>query len=275
MIQPAAALEINREGWNRVAPLFHGRESLPVYGPLVPTEDELGLLTGMSISRVVELGCGNGRSLAWLGQRGADELWGVDLSPVQITFAEETLRPIAQRVRLIESPMESNPGVPQNYFDLVFSIYGIRWTTDLPATLNLVSRSLRPGGHFIVSGEHPVYGCLEWNGTHYVVETPYFTEGPQEHPSWNGVPIVIHRRTLGTFVTSVLRAGLQIETLVEPIVSADLATPEQTDPSRWYSVPRATSCQRHLFLRQRSRQNVRQGTASVTLHFVSITRTLG
>ena len=34
------------------------------------------------------------------------ELWGIDLSPVQIRFAEETLRPYARRVRLLESPME-------------------------------------------------------------------------------------------------------------------------------------------------------------------------
>ena len=194
MIEPASALEINRKGWNRVAPLFQGRESLPVYGPLAPTEDELGLLTGMRISRVLELGCGNGRSLAYLGQRGADELWGIDLSSVQITLAQETLRPFGPRVRLIESPMELNPGVPENYFDLVFSIYGLGWTTDLPATMDLVTKYLCPSGRFIISGEHPVYSCLEWNGTQYVVASPYFTEGPQEHSSWNGVPIVIQRR---------------------------------------------------------------------------------
>ena len=36
--------------------------------------------------------------------------------------------------------MEVNPGVPENYFDLVFSIYGLGWTTDLPETMALVSR---------------------------------------------------------------------------------------------------------------------------------------
>ena len=239
MIEPAVAREINRKGWNHVAPLFRGSTALPEYGPLAPTEDELGLLTGASISRVLELGCGSGHSLYYLGRRGADELWGIDLSSTQIAFAQETLRPFAPKAHLIESPMESNPGVPQSYFDLVFSIYGLGWTVDLPATMALVSNYLRPGGRFILSGEHPVYGCLEWNGTRYVVSAPYLSEGPREHRSWNGVPIVIQHRTLGTFIEQTIRAGLQIEALIETPVNVSAANQEQTDPSRWYSVPRA------------------------------------
>jgi hypothetical protein len=45
----------------------------------------------------------------YLPERGAYELWGFDLSPVQVAFAEETLRSFAERVRLIASHMELNP----------------------------------------------------------------------------------------------------------------------------------------------------------------------
>jgi hypothetical protein len=31
--------------------------------------------------------------------------------------------------------MEVNSGIPDDHFDLVFSIYGLGWTTDLPATM--------------------------------------------------------------------------------------------------------------------------------------------
>ena len=123
MIEPEVALATNRSGWNKVAPLFHGGTALPEYGPLAPTEDTLTLLDEVPGSRVLELGCGSGHSLRYLAERGAQELWGIDLSPVQIAFAEETLRPFAPSVRLIESPMEVNPGVPQDHFDLVLSIY--------------------------------------------------------------------------------------------------------------------------------------------------------
>src|SRR4029077_7500119 len=144
-------LETNRAGWDRVAPQFHGGTALPEYGPLAPTEDTLGLLDANRDLCALELGCGSGHSLRYLAERGAQELWGVDLSPVQIAFAEEALRPFETRVRLIESPMEVDPGIPANHFDLVYSIYGLGWTTDLAATMALVARYLRPGGCFVVS----------------------------------------------------------------------------------------------------------------------------
>jgi ubiquinone/menaquinone biosynthesis C-methylase UbiE len=239
MIESERVLATNRAGWNHVAPMFHGGTALPEYGPLAPTEDTLGLLDATRDLHALELGCGSGHSLWYLAERGARELWGIDLSPVQIAFAQETLRPFASRVRLIESPMEVNPGVPSNHFDLVFSIYGLGWTTDLPATMALVARYLRPGGCFVVSGEHPVYSCLEWNGTQYVIAEPYFREGPSEHTSWKGVPIVIQRRTLSTFVGQIIQVGLQIEALVETPLNPTAVKEAHVDPARWYSVARA------------------------------------
>jgi SAM-dependent methyltransferase len=127
-------LATNRAGWNQVAPKFHGSTALPEYGPLAPTEDSLRLLDLAPDLRALEIGCGSGHSLRYLAERGARELWGIDFSPVQLAFAKETLRAFAPLVRLVESPMEIDPGVPLAYFDLVFSIYGLGWTTDLPST---------------------------------------------------------------------------------------------------------------------------------------------
>src|SRR5687768_12266767 len=84
-------LEINRRGWDRVASMFHGGTALPEYGPLAPTEDTLELLETSGGVRALELGCGSGHSLRYLAERGASELWGLDLSSVQIGFADETL----------------------------------------------------------------------------------------------------------------------------------------------------------------------------------------
>ncbi len=172
MTEAGRVLAMNRAGWDRLAPRFYGATALPEYGPLAPTEDSLSLLDLTAEWRALELGCGSGHSLRYLAQRGVRELWGVDLSPVQIAFARETLQPVASRCRLFESPMEVNPGIPTNYFDLVFSIWGMGWTTDLRATLALVAEYLRPGGCFLVSGEHPAFGRLEWNGTHYIISKP-------------------------------------------------------------------------------------------------------
>jgi hypothetical protein len=53
------------------------------------------------------------------------------------------------------------------------------------------------------------------------------------------VPIVIQHRTLATWVTETLRAGLQVEALIEGELNASLADDTHADPARWYSVERA------------------------------------
>jgi len=230
-------LAINRAGWNKVASRYYDRKDMPIYGPLAAREDSLGLLDPLPGLLVLELGCGSGHSLEYMAQRGAAEVWGLDLSSTQIAYAADVLKTFGPRVHLFESPMEVDPGLPANYFDLVLSIYGIGWTTDLPRTLELVFHYLKPGGCVIFSGEHPAYGCLESVDQQFVFAHPYTTEEAGLHDCWNGVAIVIHRQTLSGFITAVAHAGFQIERLVEPVLHA---TPtDQTDPSRWYTVPRA------------------------------------
>jgi SAM-dependent methyltransferase len=125
-MDPDRILSTNRNAWNHVAPLFYACTALPEYGPLAPTEDELQLLGRLDGVRVLELGCGSGHSLRHLADRGASEVWGVDLSPVQLNYARATLSGVRSSVRLIESAMERDVGVPANHFDLVLSIYGNR-----------------------------------------------------------------------------------------------------------------------------------------------------
>lgn len=234
-----AILSINRSGWDKVASRFYGGLALPQYGPLVQTEETLGLLGQLSEKRVLEIGCGSGHSLAYLARQGAAELWGIDLSPVQIDLARSYLAEQEISAQLFVSPMEANPGLPTDYFDLVVSIYALGWSTDLGATFSLIHSYLKPGGVLIFSWEHPVYSRLEYESGQYVVKRSYHAENPVIHPAWNGVEIVIHERKLSTFINAVIGAGLQIEQLVEPEFEPTLANDNNQSPERWYSVPRA------------------------------------
>ena len=161
--------------------LGFGRAAIPrrnsaarVPAPWHPPRSRLGLLDSQTRIRALELGCGSGHSLRYLADRGAQELWGVDLSPVQIAFAQTRLRGCASTVRLIEGPMEAENNIPAGHFDLVFSIYGLGWTTDLRTTTRLAARYLRPGGAFLFSGEHPMCSAssgavttTRWPRRHY------------------------------------------------------------------------------------------------------------
>jgi len=235
-------LSINQKGWNQVAPLFYGGTALPKYGPLAATEDELHLIPEKSELKVLELGCGSGHSLAYLWKyKKASELWGLDFSEEQIRFTKEFLNEQDIPVNLFLSSMDENPGIPENYFDVVIAIYSLGWTPDLYHTLLLVNSYLKPGGVFIFSWEHPVFRSLSYDSKidEYVFKNSYLDEGPIKYPSWRGVEIIINHRKLSTFLNASIESGLRIERIIESEPVTSLAQEDDFDPANWYSVPRA------------------------------------
>ena len=235
-------LTINQKGWNEVAPIFYGGTALPKYGPLAATEDELNVIPDLSGGRVLELGCGSGHTLAYLWEnKNARELWGLDFSEEQISFAKEFLAEKNIPVKLFLASMDENPGIPENYFDWIVSVYSLGWTPDLYRTLELVHSYLKPGGVFIFSWEHPVYQCLSFDATigKYTFERSYLEEGPMLNPSWKGVEIVINSRKLSTYLNACIQSGLVLEQVIESGPNIALAREQDFDPDKWYSVLRA------------------------------------
>jgi SAM-dependent methyltransferase len=235
-------LSINQDGWNKVAPLFYGGTALPKYGPLAATEEELHLIPEGNQKKVLELGCGSGHTLAYLWEsKNASELWGLDISDEQIRFTKEFLNEKNIPANLFLASMDENPGLPENYFDLVVAIYSLGWTPDLSRTLMLVNSYLKPGGVFIFSWEHPVFQSLNYdtNLSKYVFKNSYLDEGPVLHPSWKGVEIVINHRKISTYLNVMIETGMRIEQVIESEPNTDLAREVDHDPLNWYSVPRA------------------------------------
>jgi SAM-dependent methyltransferase len=235
-------VSINQKGWNQVAQSFYGVTALPKYGPLAQTEDELNLIPNLSGRSVLELGCGSGHTLAYLREnRSASYLWGLDFSEEQIRFTKELLCEKNIPARLFQSSMDENPGIPENHFDLIVSIYALGWTPDLARTLALVYSYLQPGGSFVFSWEHPVYQCLEYNAEigKYIFENSYQQEGPELHPTWRGVEIFITPRKMSTYLNALIQSGLVLDQLIESEPNAALAQEKDYASEKWYSLPRA------------------------------------
>ncbi len=235
-------LSINQRGWKKVAPMFYGGTALPIYGPLAGTETDLNLIRSLDGGKVLELGCGSGHTLSYLWEnKNAGELWGLDFSAEQIRFAKEFLEEKDIPANLILASMDEDPGIPQDYFDLVVSIYSLGWTPDLSKTLALVNSYLKPGGVFIFSWEHPVYQSLNYEASieKYIFEHSYLGEGPALNPSWKGVEIVISHRKLSTYLNAVVQSGLVIEKIIESEPNTALAREQDFNPAKWYSLPRA------------------------------------
>ena len=227
-------LAINKAGWEKSAERFFGRTALPDYGPYAPSEDILQLFGDLQGQKVLDIGCGSGHSLQYMNRNGASELWGLDMSTKQIETAKNVLGEQSLKVSLFESPMEENPGLPAEYFDVVYSIYALGWTVDLKKTLSNVASYLKPGGVFIFSWEHPLHDRITYGEERFYFHKSYNQEGPEYNEAWHGEVITFHRK-LSTYINTLIECGFSIEKVVD-----DVVMPEgETSPTKWYSNQKA------------------------------------
>ncbi|MBM7096202.1 methyltransferase domain-containing protein [Bacillus sp. H-16] len=232
-----AVLSKNKQGWDKVAERFFGRNPLPEYGPFAPNEEDVRLLGNLEGKRVLDIGCGSGHSLLYMEGQNAGELWGIDLSCSQVSAARTVLKDCTVPVTLFESPMEKNPGLPEGYFDLVYSIYALGWTTDLAQTVKNVAGYLKKNGVFIFSWEHPLYNRMTHNGDSLQMTKPYFEEGPYQHSGWN-VPVTMQQLKLSTYINTLSKQGLVIEQMVEEVSLSEKDAERHTNS--WYTRERAS-----------------------------------
>lgn len=231
---PESVLVQNKSSWNAIADDFFGVTALPTYGCLCPSEDELHLFPELNGRKVLDIGCGSGHSLRWCGDHGASELWGLDMSDRQLENAEKYLHESGYTPRLFISPMEQNPGLPQGYFDIAYSIYAMGWTVDLQGTFNLIASYLKPGGAFIFSWDHPFLHCVDvegerlvFTGNYHEAEPFTFHKGENRQevrrslesdsyvaPS-GGVPLTLYNRRLSDYINALAAAGFTVERIVE------------------------------------------------------------
>ncbi len=138
----------------------------------------------------------------------------MDLSANQIEKAKRHLTACGLSATLICSPMEEECGIPEGYFDFVYSIYAIGWTTDLEGTFCRIASYLKKDGVFIFSWSHPIHKCVVAENDRLVFKKCYFDE------SWYSVTLgenalALADRKLSTYVNALAKAGFAIEQMIE------------------------------------------------------------
>ncbi len=207
-------LGLNAAGWDCIGDSDWQGVALPEYGPCTASEDTLHLFGGLHNKALLEIACGDGRSLLYAARQGARELWGVDISAKQIEKARSLLREQKVRSQLFVSPMEVNPGIPFHYFDYVYSIYGIGWTMDLSKTIGLVSRYLKTNGIFIFSWDNPIVPCLAAESGRYVLARSYLSE-PELTMQQSSHPLRLKNWKLSSYINCLAKHGMKVEKLLE------------------------------------------------------------
>lgn len=216
-------LEVNKSYWNEYADYWFGTTALPTIGVHFPTEDELHLFGDVLGKKMLEICCGSGHSLKYNADKGAAELWGVDLSQKQIDNAKAYLAEHGYSANFICSPMEAEMDIPKDYFDCVYSIYGIGWTTDLQGTFDKIASYLKTGGTFIFSWHHTLHYCVAWScderkvvleDDKLVFHRSYFDESYFKMPVHDS-EILISNRKISTYINALAKAGFVVEEMVE------------------------------------------------------------
>lgn len=234
----ADIIEINRKYWNDHADLWFGTTALPEYGVRFPTEDDLHLFGDVTDKKMLEICCGSGHSLKYNADKGAGELWGVDLSQKQLDHAAALLNASGYSAKLICSKMEAELDVPREYFDYVYSIYGIGWTTDLQWTFDKIASYLKKDGIFIFSWHHTLHYCVAWSceerkdvfeDNKLVMTRSYHDESYFKMPVHDS-EIVLCNRKISTYINALAKAGFVIEQLVEETDEKSLLATGEVDP---------------------------------------------
>ena len=190
-----------------------GTTALPLFGAFI-SEEKCHLFGDVQEKKLLEIGCGTGHSLRYHGERKASELWGIDISENQIEKASQHLSSCGFSAKLFCSPMEDDCGIPINYFDYVYSIYGVGWTTDLDGTFCRIASYLKSGGIFIFSWSHPIHKCVAFENDLLAFKKCYFDE------SWysvalEGDSISLSDRKLSTYINALAQAGFVIDEMIE------------------------------------------------------------
>ena len=206
-------LEENRVGWNHCVSNAWNGTILPDYGPYTPCEEELQLFGNMKDKIVLELACGNGRSLLYQAEQGAKELYGLDISEIQIAEAKKNFADKHINAELFVSPMEINPGIPLHHFDCVYSIYGIGWSQDINKVFYLVSRYLKANGIFF-SWDNPLLPCLESQDGQYVLSQSY-EEEKMICINKFGMQMNLRNWKISSYINALINNGMEIEKMVE------------------------------------------------------------
>jgi SAM-dependent methyltransferase len=155
-----------------------------------------------AVGRAADLGCGTGRTGAWLASRGVGEIDGVDLSPGMLAAAGA--RGVYASLREGEV---GDTGLATGDYDLVVSCLVDEHLADLGPLYAEAARLARLGGRFVLVGFHPHFIIASGMPTHF-----------DDADSGESLAIETHVHLLSEHVAAGLDAGLALAALHERVV---------------------------------------------------------
>jgi len=124
--------------------------------------------------------------------------------------------------------MEEDCGIPVDYFDYVYSIYGVGWATDLEGTFCRIASYLKKDGAFIFSWSHPIHKCVAVENDSLSFKKCYFDESWYS-VSLDGGELSLSDRKLSTYINALAKAGFAIDEMIEESDDAMIQSHKDSD----------------------------------------------
>lgn len=150
---------------------------------------------------VADLGCGTGRTGAWLAARGIEAIDGVDLTPEMLAVARER----GVHRRLVEADVTAT-GLGDEHYDLVVTSLVDEHLADLRPLYAEAYRLAKPGATYVLIGYHPHFIMATGMPTHY------------DNASGESVAIETHLHLLSDHTEAALAAGWELAELKERVI---------------------------------------------------------
>jgi SAM-dependent methyltransferase len=153
------------------------------------------------IARAVDLGCGTGRTGAWLAAHGVRAIDGVDLTAEMLEGARQ--RNVFAELVVADARAT---GLPDAHYDLVTSSLIDEHLPDLEPLYRESARLARPGAAHVMIGFHPFFIMKTGMPTHF--------DGPAGEP----IAIETHVHLLSEHVEAALSAGWSLAEMHEQVI---------------------------------------------------------
>jgi SAM-dependent methyltransferase len=182
-------------------------EWVATYEQTVQDAMDIELLDGLQavaweeMETAADLGCGTGRTGAWLREHGVDAIDGVDLTPEMLAVARER----GVHRTLVEADVAAT-GLPGGEYDLVITSLVDEHLADLTPLYAEAARLANASGTYVLVGYHPQFIMATGMPTHY------------DSASGESVAIETHVHQISDHVTAARAAGWALEEMSERLI---------------------------------------------------------
>jgi SAM-dependent methyltransferase len=192
-----------------------GGTFLPSWGLYYSGSELTEKLLKIENNKILEIGCGLGESVNYILKHNPSRYIGMDFSAHALDQAEKNNQ--SEKVSFVLTDMSKEFPFESDFFDEIFSVYGIGWSQDIKKTFSEICRILKSGGTFTFSWDHYLARVVNEQDGKIFFEKSYNIEEPTIRHDWNhtGHDIQSMQAKPSTWFQLLQNAGFEVNAFYE------------------------------------------------------------